>query len=83
MPLEMKKLTRDMASAIRKRRKALGLTQEQLSRFADCGVAYLYLLETGKPTVRLDKLVSVLGALGLQLRLESGKEGLRVDEKLK
>ena len=78
-----KKLGLSLAQAIRKRRKALDLTQEQLAKFADCSVPYIYLLENGKATVRLDKLVTVLGILGLQLKVEAGKEGLKIDEKLR
>jgi transcriptional regulator with XRE-family HTH domain len=32
------------------------------------GVRFLSELENGKPTVRLDKLLRVLGALGIELR---------------
>ena len=65
-----------LGAALRARRKALGLTQADLARFAGCGLAYLYELETGKPTLRLDKLLDVLQVLGLTLRLEHGKTPL-------
>jgi hypothetical protein len=41
-------------------------------------VAFLYELETGKPTVRLDKVLSVLSVLGLSLRLAEGAPALAV-----
>jgi HTH-type transcriptional regulator / antitoxin HipB len=69
----------ELGTAIRGRRKALGLTQEALARFAGCGLAFLYELETGKPTVRLDKLLSVLQVLGMTLRLEPGREPLTIE----
>ncbi len=65
--------------ALRSRRKSLGLTQQELARLAGCGLAFLYELETGKPTLRLDKLLAVLDVLGLELSLDEGKSPLRVD----
>ncbi len=69
-----------LGRAVRTRRKSLRLTQDRLARLAGCGVAFLYLLETGKPTVRLDKVLDVLEVLGLQLRLEPGRAGLKVED---
>jgi len=71
-----------LGTAIRKRRKSLRLTQQQLADFAGCGVAYIYMLEMGKPTVRIDKLLDVLSILGLGLRVEESKERLKIDERL-
>jgi len=46
---------------------------------AGCGPVFIYDLETGnKASFRLDKLIDVLEVLGLQLALETGKQGLRV-----
>ncbi len=75
-------LARKLGNVIRSQRKALGLTQQELSRFAGCGVAFLYELETGKSTVRMDKLLAVLQVLGLELRVEPGKAGISIDERL-
>ena len=66
-----------LATAIRDQRKALKLTQIELGRFAGCGVDFIYDLENGKSTIRLDKLMDVLLVLGLQLTLETGKQGLK------
>jgi y4mF family transcriptional regulator len=65
--------------ALRNRRRALGLTQEELGRLAGCGLAFLYELESGKPTVRLDKLLAVLRVLGFELSLVEGKHALDID----
>jgi y4mF family transcriptional regulator len=54
---------------VRRRRKQLRLTQHQLAELAQCGPDFLYDLERGKPTVRLDKLVTVLETMGLRLTL--------------
>jgi y4mF family transcriptional regulator len=67
-----------LAGAIRARRRALRLTQKQLGDLAGCGVAFLYDLEAGKPTVRLDKLLAVLEVLGLELQLIEGRDGIAV-----
>ncbi|MGD8862867.1 MAG: type II toxin-antitoxin system Y4mF family antitoxin [Myxococcales bacterium] len=69
---------RQLGAAVRARRRALRLTQQQLGELAGCGVAFLYELETGKPTVRLDKVLSVLSVLGLSLRLAEGAPALAV-----
>jgi y4mF family transcriptional regulator len=68
-----------LGTALRNRRKSLGLTQQELARLAGCGLAFLYELESGKATVRLDKLLGVLGVLGLELSLVEGKDALGVD----
>ena len=72
----------DLAAAIRRRRRALRLTQIELGRLAGCGPDFLYDLEAGKPTIRMDKLLGVLAVLGLELRLAEGKRTLTVDDAL-
>jgi y4mF family transcriptional regulator len=72
-----------LSSALRKRRKTLGLSQIQLGRFAGCGPDFIYDLEQGKPTLRLDKVLAVLSILGLQLTLGPGKSGVEIDERLR
>jgi len=67
-----------LAQALRARRKALRLTQIDLSRLAGCGHDFVYDLEAGKPTLRLDKLLDVLTVLGLELVVAQGKDVLRV-----
>ena len=72
-----------LASAVRARRRALRLTQAQLARLAGCGTAFLYDLENGKPSLRLDKLLDVLATLGLQLVVAPGKGRLSLSETLR
>lgn len=57
-----------LSRQLRDRRKSLALTQENLADLAGCSTRFVRALESGKPTVRLDKLVAVLNALGLELR---------------
>lgn len=69
-----------LGRAVRARRKSLNLTQHDVSSLAGCGPVFLYDLENGKATLRLDKLLDVLKVLGLQLTLASGREPLHVPE---
>lgn len=67
-----------LATEVRRQRKALRLTQLELAALARCGPDFLYDVENGKPTLRLDKLVGVLEVLGLRLALGPGPGGLAV-----
>jgi HTH-type transcriptional regulator/antitoxin HipB len=70
---------RALARAVRERRKSLGVTQIELARLARCGPVFVYDVESGKTTLRLDKLLDVLHVLGLELVLAEGKSRLRVE----
>lgn len=52
---------------IRRRRKALGLTQASLAEQANVGRRFLIELEDGKPTVQLGKVLRILSMLGVSL----------------
>jgi y4mF family transcriptional regulator len=58
-----------LGEALRNRRRALGLTQEEVAELAATTQRLISTLETGKPTARLDKLADVADALGLTLLL--------------
>lgn len=62
-----------LARAVRARRQALGLTQEEVADLADCSERFVYMLERGKDTVQLAKLLQVLRILGLGLRIAPGR----------
>lgn len=68
-----------LGGAIRARRRKLRLGQIELCELAGVGPAFLYQLEHGKPTVRLDKLLPVLHVLGLELQLRPGHGSLVVE----
>lgn len=70
---------RDLAAAVRARRKALGVTQIELARLAGCGPVFVYALESGKKTLRLDKLIDVLEVLGLEIVVRAGRGGVRTE----
>ncbi len=67
-----------IAEAVRQRRKRLGVTQQALAQMAGCGLVFVYNIEHGKPSLRLDKLLDVLNVLGLELVVTAGSGGLRV-----
>lgn len=71
-----------LGRAVRARRKALRLTQIDLSRLAGCGPDFIYDVEAGKASLRLDKLLDVLAVLGLELIVAQGKGVLRIAEDL-
>jgi HTH-type transcriptional regulator / antitoxin HipB len=56
-----------LGAAVKKRRKGLGLTQEAVARAAGCGLVFVYNLERGKPSLRLDKLLDILRVLGMDI----------------
>lgn len=56
-----------LGAAVRRRRKLLGLTQEAVARQAGCGPVFVYHLERGKPSLRLDKLLNILRVLGMDI----------------
>jgi HTH-type transcriptional regulator / antitoxin HipB len=65
--------TREFGANVRALRKQLGITQIELGLLAGCGPVFVRHLEGGKPTVRLDKTISVLNALGQRLTTEPNK----------
>jgi y4mF family transcriptional regulator len=52
---------------VRARRQELGVTQIELADIARTGVRFISDLETGKRSVRLETVLKVLDALGLEL----------------
>jgi y4mF family transcriptional regulator len=68
-----------LADAVRARRKTLGVSQIELARLARVGPVFIYDVESGKTTLRLDKLLDVLEVLGLELVLVPGAGRLRAE----
>lgn len=56
-----------MGAFVRARRKARGLTQQQLAELAEVGTRFVSELERGKPTLRLDHVNRVLAVFGKRL----------------
>ncbi len=61
-----------MAEFLRARRRALGLTQENLSDISGVSLRLIHELEHGKETVRLANLIKILSSLGVHLELTQG-----------
>ncbi len=62
---------RDLAAAVRGRRKDLGMNQAGLAERAGVSRKWIYEFEAGKPTAEFGLLLRVLDALGLDLELMS------------
>lgn len=60
------------AAAVRARREAIGLRQEEVADLAGCSERFVHTVEQGKPTLRLDKVLDVLEVLGLDLTVTPG-----------
>jgi HTH-type transcriptional regulator / antitoxin HipB len=58
-----------LAAAVRARRAALRLSQQDLAAMAGVSERFVRFVEQGKPSVQLDLLLAVLETLGLELRL--------------
>lgn len=56
-----------LSQFIKEKRKQLGLTQEELSIKSGVGLRFIRELETGKPTLRIDKINQVLQLFGFEL----------------
>lgn len=56
-----------LSQFVKQKRKAVGLTQEELSFKAGVGLRFVRELEQGKPTLRLDKVNQVLSLFGHEL----------------
>lgn len=56
-----------LSQFIKEKRKHLGLTQEELSIKSGVGLRFIRELETGKPTLRVDKVNQVLQLFGFEL----------------
>jgi y4mF family transcriptional regulator len=60
------------AEAVRERRRELSLRQDEAADLAGVSERFVYALENGKTSVRLDKVLALLSALGLHLELHRG-----------
>jgi y4mF family transcriptional regulator len=69
----------DLARAVRERREHLGLRQDELAALAGCSTRFVHAVEHAKASVQLDKLLALLGALGLRLVVRRGSGGIEVD----
>jgi len=59
-----------LAAFAKKRRRALGLTQEQVASGANVSRRFIYDLEHGKSALQFDKVCSVLTILSVDINLQ-------------
>lgn len=69
-----------LGAAVRHRRRHLRLRQDELADLAGTSPRFIHMLEAGKPTVRLDKVLAVLAVLGLGLKITGEHSGLIREE---
>ncbi len=65
-----------LSKRVRKERKLQGLSQTELGHLAGVSLNFLSQLEQGKPTVRMDKLLAVLIVLGIEFKINYGRQGV-------
>jgi y4mF family transcriptional regulator len=65
----------DFGAAVREKRKSLGYTQSQVAAYSGCGIMFISNLERGKPTAEIEKAITVLNTLGLDLIVSDRTRG--------
>lgn len=60
----------DIGAAVRRKRRGDDLTLVEAAGLCNVNYRFLSNLENGKATVRLDKVLQVLAALGLELEIK-------------
>ncbi|KQB85786.1 helix-turn-helix domain-containing protein [Corynebacterium lowii] len=61
----------EIGAIARERRRELSLRQLELAQLSEVSERFIRDLESGKPGMRLDKLIAVLGVLGFDLTVEA------------
>lgn len=61
----------EIARVVKEARRRQGLSQDDLALLAETSRRPLYLLEQGKGSVRLETLLRILDALGLDLEIKA------------
>ena len=64
-------MNNDLAKLIRKHRKARRLSQSQLAEAAGVGKTVVFDIEHSKPTVQMDTVLKILGALDIRLSFDA------------
>jgi y4mF family transcriptional regulator len=68
-----------LPQAIRRRRKELQLTQDDLAALADVSRRLVETVEAGQGSPRMSSVLSLCGALGLEVVVRPGREVFRVE----
>lgn len=75
MFLSMTDLITEISEQVRRERKRLGLTQQQLADLAGVSIGFLQALESAKPTLHFEKVIRVVETVGLELELKPRADG--------
>lgn len=73
--MEIEKIVLEISRSLEARRRALGLSQNELANLAGVSVRFMYDLESGKKSVSLDKFLAVATVLGYELELKVAQNG--------
>ena len=73
-------LIKELGTAIKKRRKALQMSQEDLALLSETSINFICQLEKGKNTVRLDKILDVMQSIGLEFNVTNGSSQISFKE---
>ena len=60
-----------LGETVRERRKQLKVTQKELAMTCGTGLRFIVDIERGKPTCQIGKILKILQALGLDLRIDA------------
>ena len=61
---------KEIGEIVRRTRKNLGVTQENIALTSWTGLRFIIDLEHGKPTCQLEKTLTVLRTLGIRIELQ-------------
>ncbi len=64
-----KHTAQSIGQLVRNTRKAMGATQKDLALTTGSGLRFIIELEQGKPTCQLEKVITVLNTLGIEIAL--------------
>ncbi len=72
-----------LGTLIRKERKSQKLSQLELAHLSKCSINFVSQVEFGKKTAQISKVLALINTLGLQFKVELGKDILEISDKLK
>lgn len=67
----------ELIAIIKERKNILGINQEYLAELSEVGIATLKRLECGKGNITLNNLQKIADVLGMELKLEVKKAGIK------
>lgn len=77
--MQMVRTPKQMGAIVQRARKERGWSQTQLGDKAGLRQETISLIETGNPAVKLETLLAVLAALGLEFRVVPRSKGSAAD----